>query len=78
MTSNGAVPSPSLSSPEAPYSVIHVEDPVAFSRDSGETYQAPARRVFQDVRESKGIDLDHDEDKYKRRPAREWIMRLWK
>lgn len=72
-----ATPSPSIS-PGPPHSVVHVEDQGAFSRGASDTYQAPARRLFQDIRETKGAALDHDEDKYKRRPAGEWVRRWWK
>ncbi|XP_022910943.1 zinc finger protein-like 1 homolog [Onthophagus taurus] len=70
-------PAPSIS-PGPPYSVVHVEDQVSFNRESSDKYQAPARRVFQDIRETRGVVVDHDEDKYKRRPASEWFKRLWK
>ncbi|KAF2892936.1 hypothetical protein ILUMI_13230 [Ignelater luminosus] len=72
-----ATPSPSIS-PGPPHSVVHVEDQGAFSRGASDTYQAPARRLFQDLRDTKGAALDHDEDKYKRRPAGEWVRRWWK
>lgn len=71
-------PSPSIS-PGPPYSVVHVEEQSAFNRESGDKYQVPAaRRVFQDIRETRGVTFDHDEDKYKRRPASEWFKRMWK
>ncbi|XP_017779663.1 PREDICTED: zinc finger protein-like 1 [Nicrophorus vespilloides] len=59
-----------------PYSVVHFEDQV-INRDKTEVYQT-ARRVFQDIRENRGTTFDHDDDKYKRRPASEWIRRWWK
>lgn len=41
-------------------------------------FQTAARRVFQDVRGTRENLFDHDDDKYKRRPASEWVRRLWK
>lgn len=59
--------------------MVHVEEQSgAFNRESGDKYQVPARRVFQDIRETRGVTFDHDEDKYKRRPASEWFKRMWK
>ncbi|KAK4884481.1 hypothetical protein RN001_000752 [Aquatica leii] len=71
-------PSPSIS-PAPSHSVVHVDDQVAFNRGGSETFQAPARRLFPDVRDNpSGVILDHDDDKYKRRPAGEWVRRWWK
>lgn len=65
------------SSPTPPlHSVVHVDDhQVAFSRT--ESFQG-SRRVFQDIDDIKRPLIDHDEDKYKRRPAAELMKRWWK
>lgn len=62
------------------HSVVNVEDGQgAFSRGGvSELFETPARRVFQDIRETRGDIFDHDDDKYKRRPASEWVRRWWK
>ncbi|KAF5297077.1 hypothetical protein FQA39_LY02657 [Lamprigera yunnana] len=71
-------PSASISPPSS-HSIVHVDEPGAFSRGVNETFQAPARRLFQDVKENSDyVSLDHDDDKYKRRPAGEWVRRWWK
>lgn len=73
------LPSPATST-NSSHSVVNVEDQGAFSRGSGgENFQIPnSRRVLQDARETRGNIFDHDEDKYKRRPASEWVRRWWK
>lgn len=89
---NGYIPSPSQPQQDqhqlsSPYSVVHVEDQdtngsggVANSQvfQAASTAPAAARRVFQDVRESKQAMLDHDDDKYKRRPVVERLGRFWR
>lgn len=89
---NGYIPAPSQAQQEqhqtsSPYSVVHVEDQdingsggVANSQvfQAASTAPAAARRVFQDVRESKQAMLDHDDDKYKRRPVVERLGRFWR
>lgn len=70
-------PGPSISPPPT-HSIVHVEDQGAFSRGASDVFQAPARRIFQDNRESQDGTLDHDDDKYKRRPAGELVRRWWK
>ncbi|GLV40227.1 uncharacterized protein CBL_03625 [Carabus blaptoides fortunei] len=63
--------------PPPSHSVVHVEDhQVAFSRS--ESFQGARRSVFQDMDDAKRPLIDHDEDKYKRRPAAELVKRWWK
>lgn len=73
------LPSPAVSSTSS-HSIVNVEDTQgAFSRGGvADSFQTPARRVFQDIRETRGSIFDHDDDKYKRRPASEWVKRWWK
>lgn len=66
------IPAPAETSNHS-HSVIHVED-----REREEAFQAPARRIFQDIRETRSVTFDHDEDKYKRRPTSEVVRRWWK
>lgn len=74
--SNRVSASPSPTSSQ--YSVVHVdEQSPMIIREKTEVYQA-ARRGFQDIRETQGKVFDHDDDKYKRRPASEWLRRWFK
>lgn len=74
ITNNHIVqPQPSVT----PEVVVNVDDSSAFNRNSVD-FQAPARRVFQDIRETRDTNFDHDDDKYKRRPPSEWIRRWFK
>jgi hypothetical protein len=74
--STSSIPS-SSKSPNPTHSVVNVEDQGAFSRTGNDGYQASSnRRIFQDVREVKPVVFDHDDDKYKRRPASE-LMKTW-
>jgi len=58
------------------YSVVHVDDQnVAFNREKND-YQS--RRVFQNIQDIHENLNDHDDDKYKRRPAGEKILQMWK
>lgn len=67
-----------------PYSVVHMEDQDTSSGVTSKTLfnqvtaPAAARRVFQDVRENKQALMDHDDDKYKRRPVVERFSRFWR
>lgn len=62
------VPSP----PPLSHSVVVVDDnQISYSR--GEN----SRRVFTDLNDAKRTLVDHDEDKYKRRPAAELLKRWW-
>lgn len=62
----------SPSPPPASHSVVVVDDnQITYSR--GEN----SRRIFQDVNDSKRSLVDHDDDKYKRRPAIELVKRTW-
>lgn len=70
--------SPTLSSNPV-HSVVNVEEQGAFSRTVTDGYQASSnRRNFQDVRDSKQPFFDHDDDKYKRRPASELARNWWR
>lgn len=66
-------------SPHPIHSVVNVEDQGAFSRTAIDGYQASSnRRVFQDIRDVKEVGFDHDDDKYKRRPASELVRTWWR
>lgn len=71
-------PSPSVTS-NSVHSVVNVEDQGAFNRTITDGYQAPSnRRIFQDIRDPKPAFFDHDDDKYKRRPASELARTWWR
>ncbi|XP_059475138.1 zinc finger protein-like 1 [Neocloeon triangulifer] len=62
------------------HSVVHMDSttdsPTPFSRSDSSSQ--PGRKVFQAVDEIRSVPFDHDEDKYKRRSAIEWLLRWWK
>ncbi|RZC31918.1 zinc finger protein-like 1, partial [Asbolus verrucosus] len=69
----------SSKSPNPTHSVVNVEDQGAFNRTGADGYQASSnRRIFQDIREVKPVVFDHDDDKYKRRPASELVRTWWR
>ncbi|XP_067000044.2 zinc finger protein-like 1 homolog [Anabrus simplex] len=69
---------PSSNKLDNQHSVVHVEDTLpTFSRTDSFPVQVP-RRVFEAVDESRETFVDHDENKYKRRPAFEWFSIWWK
>ncbi|KAK6638799.1 hypothetical protein RUM43_007068 [Polyplax serrata] len=53
--------------------VVHVEDSTMSRNES----QIP-KRIFQDFHDSKDVLYDHDENKYRRKSALEWLLRWWK
>lgn len=69
MENASTAPSPSIS-PGPPHSIVQV--------DERERNEVPARRIFQDIRETRAVVFDHDENKYKRRPAAEKLKRIWR
>ncbi|KAG8231155.1 hypothetical protein J437_LFUL011824 [Ladona fulva] len=61
-------------------SVINVDDNIGdyLESDSFPVSEPPQKRVFEALDVSKGEQIDHDENKYKRRSAFEWFSRWWK
>ncbi|XP_044728804.1 zinc finger protein-like 1 [Chrysoperla carnea] len=73
----------SSTAPASPHSIVHVPDvekTVAFSRtDTSNATSAPRRTHLSDTPIlSRDMLFDHDENKYKRRPPGEWLLRKWK
>lgn len=67
-------PPPSAS----PHSIVHmpeVDKTAAFNRNE---MSAPRRTTHQPQVQENPVLFDHDENKYKRRPPGEWILRKWK
>ncbi|KAF4532259.1 hypothetical protein B566_EDAN004346 [Ephemera danica] len=60
------------------YSVVHVEAETGAAFSRSDSLSQPMRKVFGAIDESKSMLCDHDEDKYKRRSAMEWLRRWWK
>ncbi|XP_018333415.1 zinc finger protein-like 1 homolog [Agrilus planipennis] len=74
---NNTSPAMSNNITSTPHSVVHVEDQIAFNRSS-EAFSTSSRKIFHDEKENRNLTIDHDDDKYKRRPAGEWVRRWWK
>ncbi|XP_074042094.1 zinc finger protein-like 1 isoform X2 [Leptinotarsa decemlineata] len=75
---NNNIPHPPRVMPSPSHSVVNVtEDHGAFNRT--DSYQNSSnRRIFQDIRDVKGVIFDHDEDKYKRKSVFELIGNWWR
>ncbi|XP_065337995.1 zinc finger protein-like 1 [Cloeon dipterum] len=61
------------------HSVVHMDNSVdtpSFNRSDSLSH--PGRKLVHDVDEDRSTGFDHDENKYKRRSAIEWLMRWWK
>ncbi|XP_050589305.1 zinc finger protein-like 1 [Bombus affinis] len=54
-----------------PYSIVNIDSSMGLS-------QSTSRKVCEAYDDPKEISFDHDENKYRRKPAIEWFLRWWK
>lgn len=54
-----------------PYSVVNIDSSLGLSTQT-------SRRVCEAYDDPKDVSFDHDENKYQRKSAIEWILRWWK
>ncbi|XP_050311556.1 zinc finger protein-like 1 [Anthonomus grandis grandis] len=77
-TTNSMPLQPSRSLTASPsHSVVNMDEHGAFNRIESYHGMSANRKAFQDIRETKPL-IDHDDDKYKRRPASEMVSTWWK